>query len=149
MRKKWIYLLLTACVLWSCAGSEEQTLVLNSEADLSGLRVATQSGSCYDVELSPRKDIELQRYNTLSDAIQALRHGNADVLLNDEMALNAYICREQGLKPMLRDGTGFHGGGIESLAAERRRPCITPRTGQRAHRRNDDPRLPHQTGTIN
>ena len=78
MRKKWIYLLLTACVLWSCAGREEQTLVLNSEADLSGLRVATQSGSCYDIELSPRTDIELQRYNTLSDAIQALPHGQTE-----------------------------------------------------------------------
>ncbi len=102
MKKKWIYLLLTACLLWSCSGNEEQTLVLNSEADLSGLRIATQSGSCYDIELSPRTDIELQRFNTLSDAIQALRHGNADVLLNDEMALNAYICREQGIKPILR-----------------------------------------------
>ena len=102
MRNKLIYLLLVACVLWSCSDNEEQTLVLNSEADLGGLRIATQSGSCYDIELSPRTDIELQRYNTLSDAIQALRHGNADVLLNDETALNAYICREQGIKPVLR-----------------------------------------------
>lgn len=102
MRKKWIYLLLTACVLWSCSDNEEQTLVLESEADLAGLRIATQSGSCYDIELSPRTDIELQRFNTLSDALQALRHGNADVLLNDETALNAYICREQGIKPILR-----------------------------------------------
>jgi len=102
MKKKWIYFLLTACVLWSCSGNEEQTLVLNSEADLSGLRIATQSGSCYDMELSPRTDIELQRYNTLSDALQALLHGNADVLLNDETALNAYVCREQGIKPILR-----------------------------------------------
>ena len=89
-------------MMWACAGDNEQSLVLESEADLSGLRIATQSGSCYDVELSPRTDIELQRYNTLSDAIQALRHGNADVLLNDETALNAYVCREQGIKPLLR-----------------------------------------------
>ncbi len=102
MRNKLIYLLLVACVLWSCSDNAEHSLVLESEADLSGLRIATQSGSCYDIELSPRTDIELQRFNTLSDAIQALRHGNADVLLNDEMALNAYICREQGIKPILR-----------------------------------------------
>ena len=57
MRTKWIYLLLTACVLWSCSGNEEQTLVLNSEADLAGLRIATQTGSCYDIDLSPRTDI--------------------------------------------------------------------------------------------
>lgn len=102
MRKIWISLLFAACVLWSCGGTEEQGLMLESEADLSGLRIATQSGSCYDVELSPRTDIELQRYNTLSDALQALLHGNADVLLNDETALNAYVCREQGIKPVLR-----------------------------------------------
>lgn len=102
MRNKLIYLLLVACVLWSCSDNAEHSLVLESEADLSGLRIATQSGSCYDIELSPRTDIELQRFNTLSDAIQALRHGNADVLLNDETALNAYVCREQGIKPILR-----------------------------------------------
>ena len=78
MRNRLIYLLLVACVLWSCSDNDEQTLVLESEADLSSLRIATQSGSCYDIELSPRTDIELQRFNTLSDAIQALRHGNAD-----------------------------------------------------------------------
>ena len=102
MRNKLIYLLLVACVLWSCSDNAEHSLVLESEADLSGLRIATQSGSCYDIELSPRTDIELQRFNTLSDALQALRHGNADVLLNDETALNAYMCREQGIKPVLR-----------------------------------------------
>lgn len=107
MRKKWMYLLLAAGMLLSCSGYEEQSLVLNSEADLSGLRIATQSGSCYDVELSPRTDIELQRYNTLSDALQALLHGNADVLLNDETALNAYVCREQGIKPVLRGEKAF------------------------------------------
>lgn len=98
----WIYLLLAAGIMLSCSGNEEQRLVLNSEADLAGLRVATQSGSCYDIELSPRTDIELQRYNTLSDALQALLHGNSDVLLNDETSLNAYVCREQGIKPVLR-----------------------------------------------
>lgn len=101
-KNKLVYFLLTACVFWSCAVKEEKGLTLESEADLTGLRIATQSGSCYDMELSPRTDIELQRYNTLSDAIQALRHGNADVLLNDETALNAYMCREQGIKPVLR-----------------------------------------------
>lgn len=106
MRKKWIYLLLAACVLWSCGGAE-QSLVLENEADITGLRIATQSGSCYDVELSPRTDIELQRYNTLSDALQALLHGNADVLLNDETALNAYVCREQGIKPVLRGDKAY------------------------------------------
>lgn len=99
--------LLATCMMWSCSGNEEQNLVLNSEADISGLRIATQSGSCYDVELSPRTDIELQRYNTLSDALHALLHGNADVLLNDETALNAYICREQGIKPILRGDKAY------------------------------------------
>ena len=107
MRKNWIYLLLVACMLWSCGGNDEQGLQLESEADLAGLRVATQSGSCYDMELSSRTDIELQRYNTLSDALQALLHGNADVLLNDETALNAYVCREQGIKPVLREDKAY------------------------------------------
>ena len=105
--KKWIYLLLAAWLMLSCSGNEEHTLVLNSEEDIAGLRIATTSGGCYDIELSPRTDIELQRYNSLSDALQALLHGNADLLINDETALNAYICREQGIKPVLRGDKAY------------------------------------------
>ena len=50
MKKKWIFLLLAVCLMFSCSGNEEQSLVLNSEADLAGLRIATQSGSCYGVD---------------------------------------------------------------------------------------------------
>ena len=49
MKKKWIFLLLAVCLMFSCSGNEEQGLVLNSKADLAGLRIATQSGSCYGV----------------------------------------------------------------------------------------------------
>ena len=50
MKKKWIFLLLAVCLMFSCSGNEEQSLALNSEADLAGLRIATQSGSCYGVD---------------------------------------------------------------------------------------------------
>lgn len=93
--------LLIGC-LSSCSDSSDSTLNLQTEADIAGLRIAATAGSCYDIELSSRTDIELQRYNSLSDALQALLHGNADLLVNDETALNAYICREQGIKPVLR-----------------------------------------------
>ena len=44
--KKWIYLLLVAWLMLSCSGNEEHTLVLDSEADIAGLRIATTSGGC-------------------------------------------------------------------------------------------------------
>ena len=90
----------------ACSGSSQKTLELNSEADLAGLRVATISGSCYELDLSARDDISLQIYKVDSDVLQALINDKADVAVNDEVLYNAVIQKESGIKiAMLGDKT--------------------------------------------
>ena len=102
--------LLTAWALLSCSGTEQQTIQLQSEADLAGLRVATITGSCYDMELSDRKDITLQRYNTDSDVLQSLLNGKADVAVTDEVVYNSMVQKENGVKIALYGDQNFPTG---------------------------------------
>ena len=90
--------ILSALALFSCAGGQEHSIELNSEADLAGLRVACSTGSCYDMELSARSDILVQRYNADSDLLQALLNGKADVAVTDEVVYNAQVQKESGIK---------------------------------------------------
>lgn len=89
---------LSALALISCAQTHQKTIELHSEADLAGLRVATSSGSCYDLELSSRDDIILELYNTDGDLIQALLNKRTDVVVNDEVIYNAPVRKETGIK---------------------------------------------------
>ena len=100
MKNKLIYLLglLPALALLSCSGNGGKTIEIQSEEDLAGLRVATIAGSCYDVELTPRKDITLQLYNTESDVLQSILNDKADVAVQDEVIFNYAIRKENGVK---------------------------------------------------
>ena len=100
MKNRLIYLLglLPALALLSCSGNGGQTIELQSEADLSGLRVVTLAGSSYDVELSKRDVISLLLYNNSSDCLQALITDKADVMANDEIVFNTAIRKENGVK---------------------------------------------------
>ena len=100
MKNRLIYLLglLPALALLSCSGNGGQTIELQSEADLSGLRVVTLAGSSYDVELSKRDDISLLLYNNSSDCLQALITDKADVMANDEIVFNTAIRKDNGVK---------------------------------------------------
>jgi polar amino acid transport system substrate-binding protein len=89
---------LSALALVSCAEMQKQTIELLSEEDLAGLRVATVAGSCYDMELSARDDIFLDLYNTDSDLLQTLLNHKADVVVNDEIIINAEVRKESGIK---------------------------------------------------
>ena len=90
--------IILALTLLSCAGQQPDGIELKSEDDLAGLRVATCTGSCYEMDLSARDDIELLRYNNESDALQALLNGKSDVFVNDETVFNSYIRAEYGIK---------------------------------------------------
>lgn len=97
--KRFLFLLTSLLpVLLSCAGKQEQSIEPRSEADLSGLRVVTLAGSCYDMDLSPRKDISLLLYNNPSDCLQALITSKADVLVDDEIVFNSAVRKENGIK---------------------------------------------------
>lgn len=88
----------SALALVSCAGTQRKTIELQSNADLAGLRVATISGSCYDLELSAREDVFLDLYNSEGDLLQALLNKKADVIVNDEVVYNASVRKENGIK---------------------------------------------------
>ena len=90
--------LLAAVGLLACSGRQESRIEIRGDADLAGLRVATLAGSCYDLELSARKDISLQLYYTDSDVLQALLNGKADVAVHDETVYNARVRQEFGVR---------------------------------------------------
>lgn len=95
---KHFFLIFPALALLSCASGQKEALDLHSEADLPGLRIATVTGSYYDIALSGRDDIGLQRYNASSDVLQSLLTGKADVVVHDEVVYNAAIRKENGVK---------------------------------------------------
>lgn len=105
--KKLLLFFLLILSLFSCSGGSEQGIVLQSEADLSGLRVGTVSGSIYDLQLSSRKDITLQLFNSESDLLQALKNRKIDVAVHDEVVFNAVVRKENGIKIALLEEQAF------------------------------------------
>ena len=103
MIKKHVYAVVLALMtLLSCAEQKDSTLVLHSEEDLAGRRVACATGSYYEFQLSARKDIDLFIVNSEADGMQALRENMADVFVTDEVMLTEASMRELGLKKALR-----------------------------------------------
>lgn len=97
-RKYLLCFLSGLALLVSCSENTQKTLELRSEADLAGLRVATLSGSCYELDLSPRDDISLQIYKVDSDVLQALIDDKVDVAVSDEVLFNSVVRKESGIK---------------------------------------------------
>ena len=100
MKKPFFFLvvLLALFGLASCSSDEERIAHLHGEEDLVGLRVATTAGTCYDIDLSKRSDIQLQLYNTDADLLHSLISGQSDVLVNDETVFNSEVRNEYGVK---------------------------------------------------
>lgn len=92
------FLLMLLPVLLSCSAEQARGPEPESEADLAGLRVATLTGTIYDIELSQRDDISLQLFNAAGDILQSLLNGIVDVVVDDEMIYNAQIRKEYGIK---------------------------------------------------
>ena len=93
-----LFLILLAPVLIACSGHQRSGVEPQSPEELAGLRVATVAGSCYEMELSPRKDIRLDIYNSDSDLLQALLNEKVDVVVHDEVVYNAVVRKEHGVK---------------------------------------------------
>lgn len=109
MSRRFLTLLsvVSLCLFTSCTKDNQGTITLESEADLAGKRVAVSTGNCYDISLTARGDVELHRFNKDADALQALFNGMVDLLVNDEVVLNSYLCNEYGIKKVLRTDEGF------------------------------------------
>ncbi len=93
-----IFLVTLILALTSCTGKQVKSVEIQSESDLTGLRVATVSGSVYDIELSDRDDISLLLYNSESDLLQSLLNDKTDVVVHDEVIYNAVVRKENGIK---------------------------------------------------
>lgn len=96
--KKTLLLFAALAAVLSCSPEGDTTVQLSGEADLSGHRVAAQTGSCYEMDLSERDDLTLLLFNSEADMLQALLSGHADVLVQDETTYNSETCRKYGIK---------------------------------------------------
>lgn len=70
----------------------------HSEAELSGLTLATSNGTYYQIKYSQREDVKLYVANIETDAIQAVRQGKADVYVSDQVMLPAEDQKRLGMK---------------------------------------------------
>ena len=95
---RFLYIFLLVPALFACSGKQEEGIEPHSVEDLSGLRIATEAGSIYDIELSAREDVSVQLYNAASDVLQSVVNGMADVAVHDEVVFNSEIRKVYGLK---------------------------------------------------
>jgi len=97
MTKLKYLLILAALALTACAGKQEE-VAIHGEADIAGHRIGTLAGSCYDIQLSPRKDIKLSLFSTVSDCAEAVKAGKVDAILVDEVVFSKASLKQTGLK---------------------------------------------------
>ena len=99
--------LLVLTAMPGCSGGGDDTLVLRSEADLSGLTVSCTNGNYYEQKYSAREDVKVFATNSEPDAVQAVRQGLADVFVSDEVMLTAEAMKQLGIKKALRGEESF------------------------------------------
>ena len=102
-----LFLVLLVPALVACSGERLSGIEPQSPEELAGLRVATVAGSSYEMELSSRKDIKLDLYNSDSDLLQALLNEKVDVVVHDEVVYNAVVRKEHGVKICHVEDTTF------------------------------------------
>ena len=102
-----LFLVLLVPALVACSGERLSGIEPQSPEELAGLRVATVAGSSYEMELSSRKDIKLDLYNSDSDLLQALLNEKVDVIVHDEVVYNAVVRKEHGVKICHVEDTTF------------------------------------------
>ena len=104
-----IYFVFAAALLLAgCTAGQETVLEPRSEADLSGLTIATSNGSYYHEKYSHREDVNLFVANTEADAVQAVRQGMADLYVSDEVMLTREEQTRLGMKMFFRGEESFH-----------------------------------------
>ena len=106
MTKLKLLLILAALALTACAGKQEE-VAIHSEADISGHKIGTIAGSIYDIQLSPRKDINLSLFSNISDCTEAVRAGKVDAIIEDEVVFSKASLKQTGLKKAFRQEEAF------------------------------------------
>lgn len=99
MRK--FYILFLAFCLLGCAGKQQQR-ELHSESDLTGLKVGVSAGSTHDLRLSSRTDLTTMQFNSVSDALLAMKQGKIDVFVEDDCSIPASEMKRMGVRIAFR-----------------------------------------------
>ena len=99
-------LILAALALTACAGKQEE-VAIHGDADLSGHKIGTIAGSVYDFQLSPRKDVSLSLYSSVSDCTEAVKSGKVDAIVVDEICFSRASLIRTGLKKAFRQDESF------------------------------------------
>lgn len=97
-----VAMLATGCGRTGQAGSDMQ-----SEADLPGRAVIYNSGSIYEIILSPRNDIKKISFNTQTDCIEALVLGHGDVYVDDDCLIPSDEQKRLGIRLAARGEKEF------------------------------------------
>ncbi|MBP5302355.1 MAG: hypothetical protein J6Y88_03815, partial [Bacteroidales bacterium] len=84
IRRLTFVVLFSLLFLGACSGGSGPVREIKSEADIAGMKVGVVTGSCYDMDLSSRKDVTLFRFNNEIDQAHAIASGLVDVGMNDE-----------------------------------------------------------------
>jgi polar amino acid transport system substrate-binding protein len=96
-----IALCLVACDNKQKSQSNENHEIL-SEKDLQGKKVATLTGSSFEIDMAGRSDFKIVRQPTLSDCIASLRQGRVAAIVYDEVCFTDDMLRENGMKKAFR-----------------------------------------------
>jgi len=98
--------------------SLRNSMEIESGDELSGQRIACCVGWEADYLLSPRKDINLRRYDSNADCLLSLSYGQVDALALDEITMHTVLMKTEGLEvlpnPITSVGCTFYA----SYAAE-------------------------------
>ena len=104
--KVWVLPLLAVLILASCS-EKRGPVKLENEADVSGKTIGVPAGSLYDIEMSKRSDVKVERYTTTTDIIAALQSGKIDAAKLEDIALSPADKRRQGIKIAFRTDQSF------------------------------------------
>ncbi|MCR5580926.1 MAG: ABC transporter substrate-binding protein/permease [Pseudobutyrivibrio sp.] len=103
MKKKILgaIMVLSAVLMMGC-GSKEEVKKISSIDDLEGARIAVQIGTTGDIYASDYEGDEagtkIDRYNKVTDAMQAVKQGKVDCAIIDEQPAIASVSNEPSLK---------------------------------------------------
>lgn len=92
-----LLILLTTLLLTACTGKQPEVNI-HSEADIPGHKIGTLAGTYYDIQLTPRKDITLSLFSTISDCTEAVKSGKVDAIVADEVIFSKADLNRMKLK---------------------------------------------------
>ena len=91
---------LAAVLCTGCAangGKDEETVFINSAADLEGKTIGVQLGTTGDIYAGDIKDAKIERFKRGAEAVLALTQGKVDAVIIDNQPANVFVEKNEGL----------------------------------------------------